>query len=112
MAEKLGLGSEVRQLKIGQSFTNPKSSAFHSIKYDFKPASVDTNKIATVDVGNNHQVTVTVPHLGKWRVRGGTCLKCAFQMAPGCPKQYSKVRNGLTKKSACSSLTESRVKLL
>ncbi|CAH1382141.1 hypothetical protein MTP99_006057 [Tenebrio molitor] len=63
MAEKLGLGSEVRQLKIGQSFTNPKSSAFHSIKYDFKPASVDTNKIATVDVGNNHQVTVTVPHL-------------------------------------------------
>ncbi|EFA05606.1 ell-associated factor Eaf [Tribolium castaneum] len=63
MAEKLGLGSEVRQLKIGQSFTNPKSSAFHSIKYDFKPASVDTNKIATVDVGNNNQVTVTVPHL-------------------------------------------------
>jgi hypothetical protein len=79
---------------------------------DFKPASVDTNKIATVDVGNNHQVTVTVPHLGKSRVEGGTCLKCAFQMAPGCPKQYSKVRNGLTKKSACSSLTESRVKLL
>ncbi|RZC42045.1 ell-associated factor Eaf [Asbolus verrucosus] len=63
MAEKLGLGSEVRQLKIGQSFTNPKSSAFHSIKYDFKPASVDTNKMATVDVGSNHQVTVTVPHL-------------------------------------------------
>ena len=88
MAEKLGLGSEVRQLKIGQSFTNPKSTAFHSIKCklslgvaptdvsfpdDFKPASVDTNKIATVDVGNNHQVTVTVPHLGKaavWGCRG------------------------------------------
>lgn len=30
---------------------------------DFKPASVDINKIATVDVANNHQVTVTVPHL-------------------------------------------------
>ncbi|KAK9874224.1 hypothetical protein WA026_002577 [Henosepilachna vigintioctopunctata] len=65
MAEKLGLtiGNEVRELKIGQSFTNPKSTAFHTIKYDFKPASVDKNKIATVDVGNNHQVTVTVPHL-------------------------------------------------
>lgn len=84
MAEKLGLGSEVRQLKIGQSFTNPKSAAFHSIKCkfwisyinydngigsvldDFKPASVDTNKIATVDVGQRNQVTVTVPHLGEF----------------------------------------------
>lgn len=32
---------------------------------DFKPASVDVNKIANVEVGSNHQVTVTVPHLGK-----------------------------------------------
>lgn len=31
---------------------------------DFKPASVDVNKMATVDVGTNNQVTVTVPHLG------------------------------------------------
>lgn len=68
MAEKfdLGLGSEVRELKIGQSFTNPKTTAFHTVKYDFKPASGDKNKknkISTLDVGNNHQVTVTEPHL-------------------------------------------------
>nr|CAI5863501.1 unnamed protein product [Callosobruchus analis] len=63
MAEKLGLGNEVRELKIGQSFTNPKSTAFHTVKYDFKPASVDTSKKATVDVAGNNQVTVTVPHL-------------------------------------------------
>jgi len=63
MADKLGLGNEVRQLKLGQSFTNPKSAAFHTIRYDFKPASVDVNKIASVEVGSNHQVTVTVPHL-------------------------------------------------
>ncbi|XP_049824582.1 ell-associated factor Eaf [Aethina tumida] len=63
MADKLGLGNEVRELRIGQSFTNPKSTAFHSVRYDFKPASVDTNKKATVEIGNNHQVTVTVPHL-------------------------------------------------
>lgn len=30
---------------------------------DFKPASVDVKKMATVDVGSNNQVTVTVPHL-------------------------------------------------
>lgn len=84
MAEKFGLRNEIRELKIGQSFTNPKSAAFHTVKCkflfaplskgfgswtyfidDFKPASVDTNKKATVDVAGNNQVTVTVPHLGK-----------------------------------------------
>lgn len=63
MADKLQLGTEVRELKIGQSFTNPRAGAFHTIRYDFKPASVDVNKMATVDVGGNNQVTVTVPHL-------------------------------------------------
>lgn len=63
MAEKLGLGTEERVLKIGQSFTNPRSKAFHTVRYDFKPASVDTNKKASLEVGDNHQVTVTVPHL-------------------------------------------------
>lgn len=85
MAEKFGLRNEVRQLKIGQSFTDPKHTAFHTVKCkwimfikcicsrlkfnsisdDFKPASVDTNKKAAVDVAGNNQVTVTVPHLGK-----------------------------------------------
>lgn len=32
MGDKLGLGNEVRELKIGQSFTNPKSTAFHTIR--------------------------------------------------------------------------------
>lgn len=63
MADKLGLGSEIRQLKLGQTFSNPRSTAFHTVRYDFKPASVDINKMATVDVGNNNQVTVSVPHL-------------------------------------------------
>lgn len=63
MADKLRLGPEVRELKIGQSFTNNKSGAFHAVRYDFKPASVDINKIATVDIGTSNQVTVNVPHL-------------------------------------------------
>ncbi|XP_023018513.1 ELL-associated factor [Leptinotarsa decemlineata] len=63
MADKLGLGNEVRELKIGQSFTNPKTKAFHTLKYDFKPASVDTSKKANVEVPGVNQVTVTVPHL-------------------------------------------------
>ncbi|CAK1601259.1 unnamed protein product [Parnassius mnemosyne] len=63
MADKHSLNYDVRELKLGASFTNNKASQYHTIKYDFKPASVDMNKMATVDVGTNNQVTVTVPHL-------------------------------------------------
>ncbi|XP_031849444.1 ELL-associated factor [Nomia melanderi] len=63
MAERLGLGPEIRELKLGQSFTNNRSTAFHTLKYDFKPASVDVSKVARVDVGANNTMTVTVPHL-------------------------------------------------
>lgn len=64
MANKLGIGPEVRELKLGPSFTNSRGGeSFHTLRYDFKPASVDVSKIATVDVGSNNQVTVTVPHL-------------------------------------------------
>lgn len=35
-----------------------------SITVDFKPASVDAHKEATLETGTNNQVTVTVPHLG------------------------------------------------
>lgn len=63
MADKFNLGDEVRELKIGPSFTNSKAVAFHTIRYDFKPASVDISKSATIDVADTNQVTLTVPHL-------------------------------------------------
>lgn len=64
MDNRLNLDSEVRELKLGQTFTNPNPrTVFHTLKYDFKPASVDVNKPATLEVGSNKQVTVTVPSL-------------------------------------------------
>ncbi|XP_043264220.1 ell-associated factor Eaf [Colletes gigas] len=63
MAERLGLGPEIRELKLGPTFTNNRSTAFHTLKYDFKPASVDVSKVARVEVGTNNTMTVTVPHL-------------------------------------------------
>ncbi|XP_043515789.1 ell-associated factor Eaf [Frieseomelitta varia] len=63
MAQQLGLGPEIKELKLGPTFTNNRSTAFHTLKYDFKPASVDVSKIAKVDVGVNNMMTVTVPHL-------------------------------------------------
>lgn len=62
MVERLGLGPEVRELKLGPSFTS-NSSKFHTMKYDFKPASVENSKVAKVDVGSANTITVTVPHL-------------------------------------------------
>lgn len=63
MENRLKLDSEVRDLKLGTTFTNPNPrTVFHTLKYDFKPASVDTTKPATLEVGTNKQVTVTVPH--------------------------------------------------
>ncbi|XP_058119472.1 ell-associated factor Eaf [Anopheles ziemanni] len=64
MDNRLNIGSEVRELKLGSTFTNSTpSNVFHTIKYDFKPASVDVNKPAELEVSDNKQVTVTVPHL-------------------------------------------------
>ncbi|KAH8284994.1 hypothetical protein KR054_003567 [Drosophila jambulina] len=61
LAERLNIGDEVRELKLGSTFRNT-STSFHTIKYDFKPASVDTSRMASVDVGSNNQVTVIVPN--------------------------------------------------
>ncbi|KAH8389905.1 hypothetical protein KR200_003812 [Drosophila serrata] len=82
LAERLNIGDEVRELKLGSTFRN-NSTSFHTIKCkchlaggphsdlthkcvrvadDFKPASVDTSRMASVDVGSNNQVTVIVPN--------------------------------------------------
>lgn len=65
MMEQFNFGNGVHEIKLGSTFTSdPKSSlSFHTLKYDFKPASVDLSKPATLDVSSNKQVTVTVPHL-------------------------------------------------
>nr|CAG4642199.1 EOG090X0IV9 [Eurycercus lamellatus] len=83
MADKLGLGSEVKELRLGSSFTNSRGSAFHTFRYDFKPASVDTSKMATVDILPNNEVNVTVPHCDG----AGTAQTSMFR---GPKKPYAK----------------------
>jgi len=55
--------SNIHELKLGNSFDSKSKVGYHSIRYDFKPASVDTSKEAHVEVSNGSQVTVTVPHV-------------------------------------------------
>ncbi|KAF7489723.1 Ell-associated factor Eaf [Sarcoptes scabiei] len=57
-------GSQPRELKIGQSFFNDTDEAFHTIRYDFLPASIDPNKTSAIDFGQNGKVTITVPNIG------------------------------------------------
>ncbi|XP_050436106.1 ell-associated factor Eaf-like [Adelges cooleyi] len=56
------VGSEPAELKFGSTFTG-KGPGFHTLRYDFKPASVDINKPASVDINpSNREVTVKVPN--------------------------------------------------
>ena len=91
MAEKLGVGTDVRELKIGQSFFNQrktdirsrsgnsskngarvsqrnddkgKESSYHTIRYDFKPASSNTSSAGHLEVDEHNGVAVKIPHEG------------------------------------------------
>ena len=67
MAEKFGIGPGPHELKIGSSFnsSNSQTGKYHTIRYDFKPASVDggsTTKMGMVDIGESNSLSVSVPH--------------------------------------------------
>ncbi|XP_076857894.1 ELL-associated factor 2 [Brachyhypopomus gauderio] len=50
-------------LKLGETFEKQPKSAFHTVRYDFKPASIDTTCEGELEVGKGEQVTVTLPNL-------------------------------------------------
>ena len=91
MAEKLGVGTGVRELKIGQSFLNQRKlnvhqsksgssrngtlssrngdqnnteNSYHTIRYDFKPASSSTSSTGFLEVAEDNKVAVKIPHEG------------------------------------------------
>ncbi len=68
MLGRLKLGGEVHPLKLGKSFDrdsrgNSNDTAFHSVRYDFKPASVDTSQVASLEIGERDSVSVVLPHV-------------------------------------------------
>ncbi|XP_036907411.1 ELL-associated factor 2 isoform X1 [Sturnira hondurensis] len=52
-----------RILKLGESFEKQPRCAFHTVRYDFKPASVDTSCEGELEVGKGEQVTITLPNI-------------------------------------------------
>ncbi|XP_028927164.1 ELL-associated factor 1 [Ornithorhynchus anatinus] len=57
------LDREEHGLKLGESFEKRPKSSFHTIRYDFKPASIDTNCEGELQVGKGDEVTITLPHI-------------------------------------------------
>ncbi|XP_027701006.1 ELL-associated factor 2 [Vombatus ursinus] len=55
--------SRERVLKLGESFEKHPRSAFHTVRYDFKPASIDTSCEGDLEVGKGEQVTITLPNI-------------------------------------------------
>jgi len=55
------------ELSIGSSFQSTgrtkEKDAYHLMRYDFKPASIDTSRPAHFEVGENKQCTVTLPNI-------------------------------------------------
>ncbi|XP_029386502.1 ELL-associated factor 2 [Echeneis naucrates] len=50
-------------LKLGETFEKHAKSAYHTVRYDFKPASIDTTCEGELEVGKGEQVTITLPNL-------------------------------------------------
>ncbi|NP_001080524.1 ELL associated factor 2 S homeolog [Xenopus laevis] len=52
-----------RPLVLGESFEKQPRSGYHTIRYDFKPASIDTSCEGNLDAGKGEQVTITLPNI-------------------------------------------------
>ncbi|KAJ8012346.1 hypothetical protein DPEC_G00041750 [Dallia pectoralis] len=50
-------------LKLGETFEKQPRGAYHTVRYDFKPASIDTACEGELEVGKGEQVTITLPNL-------------------------------------------------
>uniref|UniRef100_A0A8C2BZD3 Transcription elongation factor Eaf N-terminal domain-containing protein n=1 Tax=Cyprinus carpio TaxID=7962 RepID=A0A8C2BZD3_CYPCA len=57
------LDKEEHVLKLGDSFEKRPKSSFHTIRYDFKPASIDTSCEGELQAGKGDEVTITLPHI-------------------------------------------------
>ena len=65
IASRLNMDGKTKDFRLGNTFNKANKSsgsAYHTIRYDFKPQSIDKQKMGTVEILENHEVNVTVPH--------------------------------------------------
>uniref|UniRef100_A0A8C5PWH1 ELL associated factor 2 n=1 Tax=Leptobrachium leishanense TaxID=445787 RepID=A0A8C5PWH1_9ANUR len=61
-ANSLLLDNRERILTLGESFEKTPRSGFHTIRYDFKPASIDMSCVGDLEV-KGEQVTISLPNI-------------------------------------------------
>ncbi|CAK9302998.1 unnamed protein product [Gordionus sp. m RMFG-2023] len=54
---------DFKDLKVGKSFNNSSDSSFHTIRYDFKPASIEDTGIGQMKIENGNRVTAVLPNI-------------------------------------------------
>ncbi|XP_006884373.1 PREDICTED: ELL-associated factor 2 [Elephantulus edwardii] len=59
----LNFGNRERVLNLGRSFEKEPRCAFHTVRYDFKPASIDYSCEGDLEVGKGEEVTITLPNI-------------------------------------------------
>jgi len=74
IADRLSLGREVREFKLGSSFQGGESS-YHTVRYDFKSNAIDSEMPSSMEIGKNNEITVNVPHLDKNNAPAQTTFK-------------------------------------
>ena len=65
IAGRLNMDGKIKDFRLGDTFNKSNKSsgsAYHTIRYDFKPQIIDKQKMGTVEILDNHEVNVTVPH--------------------------------------------------
>ncbi|KAM4687988.1 ELL-associated factor 1 isoform 1-T1 [Discoglossus pictus] len=80
------LDREEHALRLGESFEKRPRSSFHTVRYDFKPASIDTSCEGELQVGKGDEVTITLPHIPVSRI-GSTPPMTVFK---GNKRPYQK----------------------
>lgn len=54
---------KTHKLSLGASFRKHPNTAFHTVRYDFKPASIDQTQEGELEVQDGHEVSITLPNV-------------------------------------------------
>lgn len=57
------IDNKSRKLILGNSFRQAGNTAFHTARYDFKPASVDNQREGVLEIGSGNEVTISLPNV-------------------------------------------------
>lgn len=57
------IDNKSHKLILGSSFRQTGNTAFHTARYDFKPASVDNQREGVLEIGGGNEVTISLPNV-------------------------------------------------